>query len=62
MAFSRKKIDAALNEFNQSVKPVSLYQDAWKRLRKNKMALFGLGIVCFYFLLCLLAPILPFYH
>lgn len=60
MIFSRKKA-AALNEFNQSVKSVSLTQDAWKRLRKNKMALFGLAVVSFYFVVSLLAPILPIY-
>ena len=61
MAFTRKKADAVLNEFSQSIKPVSLYQDAWKRLRKNKMALFGLIIVLFYFIVALLAPLLPLY-
>ena len=61
MAFTRKKADAALNEFSQSVKPVSLYQDAWKRLRKNKMAVFGLVVVLVYFIISLLAPLLPLY-
>jgi len=61
MAFTRKKVDEALNEFSQSVKPVSLYKDAWKRLRKNKMALAGLIIVSIYFIVSLIAPILPFY-
>ena len=61
MAFTRKKIDAALNEFSQSVKPVSLYEDAWKRLKKNKMALAGLAIVLIYFIVSILAPVLPLY-
>ncbi|MDR3249358.1 MAG: ABC transporter permease, partial [Treponema sp.] len=61
MFFSRKKVDDALNEFNQSVKPVSLTQDAWKRLKKNKMAIAGLVIVLFYFAISIFAPILPFY-
>ena len=61
MIFTRKKIDEALNEFSQNVKPVSLYRDAWKRLVKNKMALAGLVIVLIYFVISLLAPILPFY-
>jgi len=61
MAFTRKKVDEALNEFSQNVRPVSLYRDAWKRLVKNKMALAGLGIVLIYFIISLLAPILPFY-
>ena len=61
MVFAKKKAEAALNEFSQSVKPVSLYQDAWKRLRKNKMAVFGLIVVLLYFIVSLLAPILPLY-
>lgn len=47
------------NEFNQQVKPVSLWADAWKRLRKNKMALIGLWIVIIYAILAIAAPILP---
>ena len=61
MIFSRKKVDAALNEFNQSVKPISLTQDAWKRLKKNRMAVLGLIVVSLYAVGSLLAPILPFY-
>jgi oligopeptide transport system permease protein len=61
MLFSRKKVDAALNEFNQNVKAVSLSQDAWRRLKKNKMAMAGLVIVVFYAALSILAPLLPFY-
>ncbi len=56
-----KKNDHAVNEFNQQMKPVSLWADAWKRLRKNKMALASLWIVGFYALVALAAPILPFY-
>jgi oligopeptide transport system permease protein len=51
----------ALNEFNQQVIPVSLWADAWKRLRKNKMALVGLWIVAIYAVLALAAPLLPIY-
>jgi len=71
MAFTRKKADdvankfaarnLALNEFSQNIKPISLYRDAWKRLRKNKMALAGICVVLFYFALSLIAPLLPFY-
>jgi len=50
-----------VNEFNQQVKPVSLWADAWKRLRKNRMALIGLYIVFFYILVSILAPVLPIY-
>jgi len=55
------KTDRALNEFNQAVAAVSLWADAWKRLRKNKMALVGLWIVVIYAILALAAPILPIY-
>ncbi|GAB1482637.1 ABC transporter permease [Treponema sp.] len=55
------KVDQVLNEFNQQVKPVSLWADAWKRLRKNRMALVGLFIVLFYILISILAPVLPLY-
>jgi oligopeptide transport system permease protein len=51
----------AVNEFDQAMKPVSLWADAWRRLRKNKMALAGLYIVAFYIAATLLAPILPIY-
>ena len=50
-----------VNEFNQSMKPISLWDDAWRRLKKNKMALMGLFIVGFYAALSLLAPLLPIY-
>jgi len=53
-----KKQQQAVNEFNQVMKPVSLWADAWKRLRKNKMALISLYIVAFYVLVTLTAPIM----
>jgi oligopeptide transport system permease protein len=55
------KKNQAVNEFNQQVKPVSLWADAWKRLRKNRMALIGLWIVAFYAVISFAAPILPLY-
>ena len=58
---SAVKRDALINEFNQTMKPVSLWADAWKRLKKNKMALGGLVIVVTFIALCVLAPILPIY-
>ncbi len=51
----------ALNEFDQQVIPVSLWNDAWKRLRKNRMALIGLWVVAIYAILAIAAPILPIY-
>ncbi|MGP1458841.1 MAG: ABC transporter permease [Treponema sp.] len=53
--------DVQVNEFNQTVKPASLWDDAWRRLKKNKMAISGLFIVAFYFIISLLAPVLPIY-
>ncbi len=53
--------ETPVNEFNQLVKPVSLWGDAWRRLKKNKMALTGLCVVGFYLLISLLAPVLPIY-
>jgi len=61
MALTQKNADAALNEFDKVVKPISLYADAWKRLKKNKMAFAGLIIVLIYFVISLIAPILPLY-
>lgn len=47
------------NEFDQPLKGTSLYRDAWRRLKKNKMAIAGLVIVIVYSLLSIFAPILP---
>lgn len=42
-------------------KGVSLWQDAWVRLRKNKLAMLGLGILAFVIIVCVLAPwIMPY--
>ncbi len=49
------------NEFEQPIKGTSLYKDAWRRLKKNKMAVAGLVIVIIYILISILAPILPIY-
>ncbi len=48
-----------VNELSQPVKGVSLTRDAWRRLKKNKMAIAGLFIITFYALVCVLAPALP---
>lgn len=50
-----------VNELNQSVKGVSLWLDAWRRLRKNKMAMAGLVIMVIYAVISLSAGILPIY-
>ena len=36
-------------------------QDAWRRLKKNKMAMFGLVTLIFYTIISLSAPLLPIY-
>lgn len=56
-----KKRDPLTNEFNQAMKPVSLWVDAWRRLRKNRMAFAGMVIVLVQLFLCLGAPFLPVY-
>ncbi len=61
MANSLKTSGNAVNEFNQYVKPVSLWVDAWRRLRRNKMAVLGMWIVIIYLFLTFFASILPFY-
>lgn len=54
----KKKEVQAVNEFNQVMKPVSLWADAWKRLKKNRMALISLYVVALYILVTLSAPLL----
>lgn len=51
--------DAILNEFNQPVKGQSLWTDAWRRLKKNKMAMLGMIVVAVYAVISLGAPLLP---
>jgi oligopeptide transport system permease protein len=53
--------NAPVNEFDQVMRPVSLWADAWRRLKKNRMALAGLYVVSFYIVITLFAPILPVY-
>lgn len=51
----------AINEFNQVVKGTSLTQDAFKRLKKNKMAMAGMWLITIYIIVSVAAPILPIY-
>ena len=48
-----------VNELNQPIRGVSLWLDAWRRLKKNRMAVIGLVVVSLYAILSLLAPVLP---
>lgn len=60
MKKDKKNIEnSATNEFDQVVVGNSLTKDAWKRLRKNKMAVLGMIIVIIYALLSAFAPLLP---
>ncbi len=56
-----KKKETATNEFNQTIEGISLTKEAWKRLKKNKMAVIGMIVVIIYALLALFADYLPLY-
>lgn len=58
---AKKNKNVTTNEFNQVVQGTSLTKEAWKRLRKNKMAIVGLVVVCIYALVAALAGVLPLY-
>jgi oligopeptide transport system permease protein len=53
--------DTARNQFDQPIRGVSLWLDAWRRLKKNRMAVIGLVLVILYALVAALAPVLPIY-
>ena len=60
MAIFRKK-EIATNEFDQVIVGTSLTKEAWKRLKKNKLAVVGGVIVIIYALVALCADLLPLY-
>lgn len=47
--------------FEEAETGTSLWKDAWARLRKNKMAVFGAGTLVFMALFCLIGPFLSPY-
>ncbi len=57
----RKSEEQAINEFDQVVVGNSLTKDAWRRLKKNKMAVIGMIVVIIYSLLAAFAMFLPIY-
>ncbi len=61
MALFKKKKETVTNEFNQTIEGTSLSKEAWKRLRKNKLAVFGMIVVIIYAILALSADYLPIY-
>jgi oligopeptide transport system permease protein len=47
---------AALNDITEAEQGSSLWRDAWMRLRKNHLALFGLIVLTLFILIALLTP------
>ena len=47
--------------FEEAEQGTSLWKDAWARLRKNKMAVFGAGTLVFMALFCLIGPFISPY-
>ncbi|AEC02410.1 binding-protein-dependent transport systems inner membrane component [Parasphaerochaeta coccoides DSM 17374] len=60
-SFSHRSGEDAVNEFDQVVMGNSLTKDAWRRLKKNKMAVIGLVVISLYALITIFADFLPFY-
>ncbi|MEX2470135.1 MAG: peptide ABC transporter permease, partial [Pseudohongiellaceae bacterium] len=58
MSESAAPITAAVEAMPRGV---SLWQDAWARLRKNRLAMIGMGILVVVIIACLLAPVLSPY-
>lgn len=56
-----KKNESATNEFDQVIVGTSLTKEAWKRLKKNKLAVVGGIIVIIYALVAICADLLPLY-
>tara|TARA_R110002110_G_scaffold205066_5_gene416841 strand:+ start:17517 stop:18404 length:888 start_codon:yes stop_codon:yes gene_type:complete len=48
--------DIAINNIEQAEQGTSLWQDAWLRLRRNRLALFGLGTLTLFIIIALLTP------
>lgn len=61
MAKFKKNQETAVNEFDQKIVGNSLGKDAWRRLKKNKMAVISIFVVAIYAFLSLFASVLPIY-
>ena len=57
----KRKKEQTVNEFNQVVVGNSLTKEAWKRLKKNRMAVFGMIVVIIYAIISFSASLLPIY-
>jgi oligopeptide transport system permease protein len=60
-SLEKARAEGAVNQFGEPIRGVSLWLDAWRRLKRNRMALNGLGVVIIYCVAALLAPVLPIY-
>lgn len=47
---------SALTDITDAEQGISLWQDAWRRLRRNRMAVLGLAVLVFFILVALLTP------
>jgi oligopeptide transport system permease protein len=47
---------SALTDITDAEQGISLWQDAWRRLRRNRMAVLGLAVLVFFVLVALLTP------
>jgi len=56
-----ENLKPALDEFNQPIKHIKPALDAWRRFRRNKMALISLFVVIVYVIISVSASILPIY-
>jgi len=52
----RKNIIKKLGLTQDEIKASTLYRDAWKRLKKNKLALFALGVIVVIIIVAIFAP------
>jgi peptide/nickel transport system permease protein len=57
----RKSIIDKLGLTQDELKASTLYRDAWKRLRKNKLALFALAMIILFIIIAIFAPFIAPY-
>jgi oligopeptide transport system permease protein len=49
-------VDAAIVEIKDAEQGTSLWRDAWQRLRRNRLAVFGLGVLGLFLTIAVLTP------
>ncbi len=49
-------VDTTIDDISMAEHGTSLWKDAWTRLKKNRMALFGLGVLVLFIIIALLTP------